>query len=99
MTTNLPRDVFLYLLAMFLEVIALIKLRSILKDRKDNFTIPFGKWGLYIVVGLAILVIFAVVFINLISLSNNLKSLLIIFVSVLVGVFNYYFYSRRKIRE
>jgi len=87
-------DVFFYLIAMSLEILALIifRRRNILK--KDTFIIPFGNMGLYLTISLACLVIFSMTVFTLITTSQSI-SLFIPLGMLLAGIPIYYFISSR----
>lgn len=87
-------DVFLYLIAMFLEAIALVVLRR-KNGIKSNFNIPFGDFGLYFVVGLALSVILFMVLINVFILRHSMHHLLYVIFPVISGIPIYLFYTTR----
>ena len=85
-------DVFLYLIALLLEAIALIVLRKRNPGKKVHFKIPFGYFGMYFIVGVAVVVIMSMVVINLLSL-NGTDAYLNIFL-LLSGVPVYLLYEK-----
>lgn len=79
-------DVFLYLVAMFLEAIALIVLRERNPNVQTNFKIPFGKIGIYSIVAVACLIIVVMVLINLLNLTGSVHGSLLSLFLLLNGI-------------
>ena len=79
-------DVFLYLIALLLEAFALVSLRKINPHLNSCFKIPFGKLGLYSVVGIISFVIFLMVLINILNFNNACNGSLVAFFLVISGV-------------
>lgn len=88
-------DVFFYLIAMFLEILALVIFRRRNVIQKDTFIIPFGNFGMYFIVILASLVILSMTIFTLITTSESV-SLFIPIGMLLAGVPIYYFFSSRS---
>lgn len=87
-------DVFFYLIAMSLEIFALVIFRRRNILQKDAFLIPFGNFGMYFIVFLALSVILAMTIFTLITTSQTM-SLFIPLIMLFAGVPIYYFFSKR----
>lgn len=89
-------DVFLYLIAILLEAIALVVLRQKNPDIKTNFKIPFGKLGLGVIVTVACLVILFMVGINLFNLTGTPYGTYFSLFLMLNGIPIYLFYNTKN---
>jgi len=93
-------DVFLFMLAMFLQLVALVVLRKDNKDaynNKDTFKIPFGLTGLFLFVGLGFLVIcfMSFIFVYESVANHDYYSIIISLLLVFSGIPIYYFLKSR----
>ncbi len=88
-------DVFFYLIAIMLEIVALIIFRRRGFALSNAFQIPFGNLGLYVVVSMAFLVIIFMTFLTLYSSFHNIYTTAIFFVLLLGGIPFYFYYSRK----
>lgn len=79
-------DVFLFLIAMFLEAVTLIVLRNKNPQAESNFKIPFGKVGMYFVVGLASFMILLMSVIFFFELKSSPLSFVVSLTLVLSGI-------------
>ena len=89
-------DVFLYLIALLLEALALVSLRKQNTNIKTNFRIPFGNMGLYLIVGAACLVILFMLVLNLLNLSNSTHGTLFSILLIFSGVPFYLLFNRKN---
>ena len=89
-------DVFLYLIAIFLEAIALIVLRKKNPEIKTNFRIPFGNVRMILTILIASLVILFMIFVNLFSLGGHALPPLYTLFLVLSGIPVYLIYNSKK---
>lgn len=91
-------DVFFYLIAMFLEILALVIFRRRNNLKKDAFLIPFGNFGMYFITILASIVIIFMTIFTLITTSQSV-CLLIPLGMLFAGVPLYYFFCTQKINH
>ena len=79
-------DVFLYLIAILLEALALVSLRKMNSSSHTHFKIPFGNFGLYMAVGMVFLVVVILAIINIFDSSLAMKDYLFGIFLILSGV-------------
>ena len=84
-------DVFLYLIAMSLEAIALYCLRKKEKCSNHAFKIPFGSYGLWTVLILVIINVSFIVLVNFLELIHSFQSMLFALFLIFSGVPIYFF--------
>ncbi len=95
--TLIGYDVFLYLIAILLEAIALVILRKRNPDIHSYFKIPFGLFGVYFVVGVVSLVVLFMVVINFSTFHGDLRTSFLTAFLMFSGVPIYFWYE--KLRE
>lgn len=89
-------DVFLYLIAIALEALALIKLRSKYSQKHNDFKIPFGNLGVYTVVGMIMLCVAIITISNFMFVPSPVSGTLISCLLVLSSVPAYYIFGYKK---
>ncbi len=91
-------DVFLYLIAISLEAIALIILRKKIPEDGLHFQIPFGKTGFWLSIVMLFACIILVTIANAVSIISPLKGTVFGLLLAFSGVPAYFFFlNRRKI--
>lgn len=91
-------DVFLYLIAMLLEAISLIILRRKNPSKKSLFRIPFGDLGMYLIVGVAILVILFMAYINIFNMNHSYFSSFLAIFFIFTGIPVYLYFNHKTKR-
>jgi amino acid transporter len=89
-------DVFLYLIAISLEAIALIILRRKIPEDGLHFQIPFGKFGFWLCIIMLFICIFIVIMANAINITSPLKGTIFSILLALSGIPAYYFFLNRR---
>ena len=86
-------NVFLYLMAMFLEALALYFLRKHNPKIKTNFKIPFGNLGMYCILFLACSVILFMILVNLFNLNSSVYDSMLSILFLVSGLPIYFWYK------
>ena len=94
--TLIGYDVFLYLIAILLEAIALVILRKRNPDIYSHYKIPFGMAGVYCIVSIVSLVVLFMVVINLSCFHGDIKTSFFTAFLMLSGVPIYLWYEKLK---
>lgn len=89
-------DVFLYLIAIALEAIALIMLRKKNGKEHNDFKIPFGTLGMYVVIGMILFCVGVVTISNFIFLPSSLSGTFISILLVLSSLPAYYIFGYKS---
>ncbi len=86
-------DVLLYLFAMLLEALALLALRRQNKNAQTYFKIPFGNFGMYFIVLIAVIVILLVAGLNVVHFNFSFANVLLIIFLIFGGIPVYYYFK------
>ena len=89
-------DVFLYIIALFLEALALLFLRNKNPGLHTKFKIPFGNFGLYLSFGLVTLMVLLMFFINCFGVHATLTQSLLSLGLILSGIPLYMLFNNHQ---